>query len=181
VLPARTSPTIGTCWKLLCLFWQDWLNQEVSLIQWLWNVHRLCYHMHRASKLNFKPIQIDLITQTWLWAQPCQIFNIGQISVYWVILLQVESNLNELLSKDKYPFKPHTKWSLSNLFNINQSKLDYLASCPFNHLTASNICIYIQFNQLICIQINLINKYYTLYTSWSSNSKFELNLFAIHS
>jgi hypothetical protein len=66
---------------------------EASFIQFLWNLYIISYHKSRACIPNFKPIQKDLITQTWLRSQLAQIFNSGQISIHWTILHQIELNL----------------------------------------------------------------------------------------
>jgi hypothetical protein len=42
---------------------------EASLIQFSWNSCSNLYHKYRVCIPNFKPIQIDLITQTWLRSQ----------------------------------------------------------------------------------------------------------------
>jgi hypothetical protein len=42
---------------------------EASLIQFSWNSCNNLYHKYRVCIPNFKPIQIDLITQTWLRSQ----------------------------------------------------------------------------------------------------------------
>jgi hypothetical protein len=66
---------------------------EASLIQFLWNLYSISYHKPRALIPNFKPIQIDLITQTWLRSQLAQIFNFGQISIHELFFIKCESNL----------------------------------------------------------------------------------------
>jgi hypothetical protein len=66
---------------------------EASLIQFLWNLYSFLYHKTRACIPNFKPIQIDLITQTWLRSQLAQIFNVGQISIHELFFIKCESNL----------------------------------------------------------------------------------------
>jgi len=66
---------------------------RVSLIQSSWNFYSIFYHKCTACIPNFKPFQIDLITQTQTWSQLAQIFNIGRISSNWAILFQIESNL----------------------------------------------------------------------------------------
>jgi hypothetical protein len=48
---------------------------EAFLIQFSWNFYNILYHKSRACIPNFKPIQIDLITQLWLRSQLTQIFN----------------------------------------------------------------------------------------------------------
>jgi hypothetical protein len=76
---------------------------EASLIQFSWNFYSIFFHKCRACILNFKPIQIDLITQTWLRSLLAQIFNFGQISIHWAILHQIwinlETNLFEYFHK----------------------------------------------------------------------------------
>ena len=47
---------------------------KASLIQFSWNFNIISYHKSRACIPNFKPIQIDLITQTQTWSQLAQIF-----------------------------------------------------------------------------------------------------------
>jgi hypothetical protein len=42
---------------------------KASLIQFLWNLYNILYHKSRACIPNFKPIQLDMITQTWLKSQ----------------------------------------------------------------------------------------------------------------
>jgi hypothetical protein len=117
---------------------------EASLIQFSWNLHIL-YHKYkyRACIPNFKPIQIDLITQTWLWSQLAQIFNHRIDFLSWAILHQMwinlEINLFGHFHKDIYLFNPLTKSHLMNLSNTNQFKLDYWAIYPFKHHIASNI------------------------------------------
>jgi hypothetical protein len=101
---------------------------EASLIQFLWKLYSILYHKSRACIPNFKWIQIDLITQTWLRSQLAQIFNIGHIWAMKLYFIKCESNLNQLvwiLSQDIYPFNPLTKDHLMNLSNTNQPKLDY--------------------------------------------------------
>jgi len=66
---------------------------EVSLIKFSWNFYNIFYGKCKEHILNFKPLQIDFITQTQTWSQLAQIFNIGQISSNWAILVQIESNL----------------------------------------------------------------------------------------
>jgi len=68
-------------------------KNEVSLIQFSWNFYSIFYDNCTTWIPNFKPFQIDFITQTQTWSQLAQIFNIGQISSNWAILLQIESNL----------------------------------------------------------------------------------------
>jgi hypothetical protein len=48
-------------------------NTEAFLIQFSWNLYSILYHKSRACIPNFKPIKIDLITQTWLRSQLTQI------------------------------------------------------------------------------------------------------------
>ena len=76
---------------------------KASLIQFSWNFNIISYHKSRACIPNFKPIQIDLITQAQTWSQLAQIFNFGQISITWAILHQIwiklETNLFEYLHK----------------------------------------------------------------------------------
>jgi hypothetical protein len=66
---------------------------EASLIQFSWNFYSIFFHKCRACMPNFKPIQIDLITQTWLRSLLAQIFNIGQISIHELFFNKYESNL----------------------------------------------------------------------------------------
>jgi hypothetical protein len=49
---------------------------EAYLIQFSWNFYRNLCHKSRACIPNFKPIQIDLVTQAWLRSQLAQIFAI---------------------------------------------------------------------------------------------------------
>jgi len=65
---------------------------EVSLIQFSWNFHRIFYHKCTACTQNFKPFQIDLITQTPTWSLLAQFFKNRQISSNWAMLVQIESN-----------------------------------------------------------------------------------------
>jgi len=46
---------------------------KASLIQFSCSLYRILYHKYRACIPNFKPIQIDMITQTWLRSQLTQI------------------------------------------------------------------------------------------------------------
>ena len=66
---------------------------EASLIQFSWNSCSILYHKSRACIPNFKPIQIDLITQTWLRSQLAQIFKYRTDFNTWAILPQIELNL----------------------------------------------------------------------------------------
>jgi hypothetical protein len=66
---------------------------EASLIQFSWNFYSIFFHKCRACILNFTPIQIDLITQTWLRSLLAQIFNVGQISIHELFFIKSESNL----------------------------------------------------------------------------------------
>jgi hypothetical protein len=66
---------------------------EASLIQFSWNFYSIFFHKCRACIPNFKPIQIDLITQTWLRSQLAQILNNGQISIHELFFIKSESNL----------------------------------------------------------------------------------------
>jgi len=66
---------------------------EVYLVQFSWDFYSIFYLKCTARIPNFKPFQIDLITQTQTWSQLAQIFNIGQISSNWAMLVQIESNL----------------------------------------------------------------------------------------
>ena len=133
---------------------------EASLIQFSWNLYRILYHKSRACMPNFKPIQIDWITQTQTWSQLAHFFNywtdFNQLSYNSSIWIKLKINLFEYFHKTYihsiyllkvilliYPFKPTQIWLLSIY--------------PFKHLIASNKCIYIQFNQLICTQMNEIN------------------------
>jgi len=66
---------------------------EVSLIQFSWNFYSIFYDKCTACIPNFKPLQIDLITQTQTWSLLAQFFKNGQISSNWAILVQIEPNL----------------------------------------------------------------------------------------
>jgi hypothetical protein len=80
------------------------------LVQFSWNFYSISYHKFRACIPNFKPIQIDLVTQTWLRSQLAQIFNIGQIWIHWAILhqmwIKLETNLFEYFHKT-YTYSNH--------------------------------------------------------------------------
>jgi hypothetical protein len=102
---------------------------ETSLIQFSWNSYNNLYHKSRACILNFKPIQIDLITQTQTWSQLAQIFNNWQISTLELFCIKSESNLKSICLNNfmtyihsvhllkviswTYPFKPTQIWFLS--------------------------------------------------------------------
>ena len=66
---------------------------EVSLIQFSWDFYSILYDNCTACIPNFKPFQKDFVTQTQTWSQLAQIFNVGQISSNWAMLVQFESNL----------------------------------------------------------------------------------------
>ena len=95
---------------------------KASLIQFSWNFNIISYHKSRACIPNFKPIQIDLITQTQTWSQLAQIFNNGQILILELFFIKCESNL-KLTCLNTFtwhnPFNPLTKSHLMNLSNSN--------------------------------------------------------------
>jgi hypothetical protein len=76
---------------------------EAPLIQFSWNLYSILYHKSRACVPNFKSIQTDLVTQTWLSSQLAQFLNIGQVWTTWAILHQIwinlETNLFEYFHK----------------------------------------------------------------------------------
>ena len=76
---------------------------KVSLIQFSWNLYRILYHKFRACIPNFKPIQIDLITQTWLRSQLAQILqyrtDFNQLSYTSSNWIKLETNLFEYFHK----------------------------------------------------------------------------------
>jgi hypothetical protein len=66
---------------------------EASLIQLSWNSYNILHHKSRACIPNFMPIQIDLITQTWLRSLLTQILWYRTDFNHLSILHQIESNL----------------------------------------------------------------------------------------
>ena len=81
---------------------------EASLIQFSWNLYSILYHKSRVCIPNFKWIQIDLITQTWLRSQLTQIL---QYRTDFNHLSYTSSNMNQtwnqlvwILSQDINPF-----------------------------------------------------------------------------
>ena len=102
-LPGIKSSTTAICWNCCTMVDKIHSKTEVSLIQSSWNLYRILHHKSRECIPNFRPIQIDLVTQTQTWSQLAQIFNLGQISITWAILYQMwiklETNLFEYFHK----------------------------------------------------------------------------------
>jgi hypothetical protein len=116
---------------------------EASLIHFSWNFYRIFFHKCRACIPNFKPIQIDLFTQTWLRSLLAQIFNFRQISIHWAILHQIwiklETNLFEYFHKTYiHPIHLLNVISWNYPTQTNPNLITKLFN-PFNHLIASNI------------------------------------------
>jgi len=116
---------------------------RVFLIQFPWNFYSTLYSKCKAFIPNFKPFQIDLVTQTQTWSLLAQFFSkLDRFQAIELCLFNLNQTWNQLdwmHSQDIYPFSPLTNSHLMNLSNSNQSKLDYYAFNPFNHLIASNI------------------------------------------
>ena len=134
---------------------------KASLIQFSWNLCNILYHKSRSRIPNFKPIKIDLITQTWLWSQLAQILNIGQISSNWAILHQIwiklDTNLFEYFHKT-YIHSNHLLNVISWIYptQINPNLITKQLSIQSTY--SKQLCIFIQFNHLICTQMKWSTK-----------------------
>jgi len=99
---------------------------KVSLIQFSWDFYRIFYDKCTACIPNFKPVQIDFVTQIQTWSLLAQFFNIGQISIHlsytsssWI---KLEINLFECIHKT-YIHSIHLLnvilWTYSTQINSN--------------------------------------------------------------
>ena len=140
----------------------------------------ILYHKSRACIPNFKPIQIDLITETQTWSQLAQIFNLGQISITWAILYQMwiklETNLFEYFHKT-YIHSIHLLKVILWIYptQINPNLITKHLSIQSSH--SKQHCIFIQFNQLICTQMKWsirdwtpLNYHDNKYIRWITNN-----------
>ena len=131
LLPDFNSSTLLHAESCCTIADKIYSKTKAYLIQFLWNLYSILYHKSRACISNFKPIQIDLITQTQTWTQLTQIL---QYRTYFNHLSYTSWNVNKtwnqlvwILSQDICPFKPLTRRNLMNISNQINFKLDYLS------------------------------------------------------
>ena len=126
-----------------------------------------------------------MITQTWLRSQLTQICNNGQISILDLYFIKCESNL-KLTCLNTFTrhifirwFNPLTQSHLMNLSNTNQSKLDCYSIIHSIILKQATLHIYpIQSTHIHPNE--MINKRYTLVSSWSINLQASTQILASH-
>jgi hypothetical protein len=129
---------------------------KAFLIQFSWHLCSILYHKSRACIPNFKPIQIDLITQTWLRSQLTEILQyrtyFNQLSYTSSKWIKHKTNFIEYFHKT-YIHSIHLLKVISWIYptQINPNLITKHLSIQTSY--SKHHCIFIQFNQLICIQM----------------------------